>query len=82
VQNTLLTIDEVAERLRVSYASANRLVQSGELPGFRVGRLWRVREADLAAYVDAKVQAARARYPNFMIEHPDDDPEGDEHGEH
>lgn len=32
-----------------------RLIRSGELPAVRVGRNYRVRENDLAVYLDAQV---------------------------
>lgn len=51
----LLTAAEVAEQLRVSTMTIYRLIRSGELPAVRVGRNYRVREEDLAAYLDAQV---------------------------
>lgn len=51
IENTrLLTLDEVANALRVHRESVRRLILAGELPAFRVGHLWRIRESDLAAY--------------------------------
>lgn len=49
----LLTAAEVAYLLRVSKVTVCRLVSSGKLQGFRVGRAWRVRRSDLAQYVMA-----------------------------
>lgn len=41
-----LTVEEVAELMRVSKMTVYRLLHSGELPGIRVGRSFRVpREA-------------------------------------
>lgn len=51
----LLTAAEVADRLRVSTMTVYRLIRSGELPAVRVGRNYRVREADLAAYLEAQI---------------------------
>ena len=48
---TLLTIDEVAETLRVSKATVYRLVRTGELPASRVGPSIRVSEADLIDFL-------------------------------
>lgn len=42
-----LTTQEVAEVLNCAPLQARRLLEKGALPGFQVGRLWRVRRADL-----------------------------------
>lgn len=47
----LLTIADVAQRLRVSTKTIRRLIGSGELPAFKVGRLWRVSERDLQRFL-------------------------------
>lgn len=39
---TLLTPDEVAERLAVSPKIVRQWLRDGKLPGIRLGRLWRV----------------------------------------
>jgi excisionase family DNA binding protein len=55
VSVTLLTAAEVAEQLRVSTMTIYRLIRRGELPAVRVGRNYRVREADLDAYLASQV---------------------------
>jgi len=47
-----LTLDEVADFLKVNYQLIYRLVRSGELPAVRIGRLYRVMRADLDAYIE------------------------------
>lgn len=42
-----LTTQEVADVLRCTPLQARRLLEKGSLPGFRVGRQWRVRRADM-----------------------------------
>lgn len=51
----LLTAAEVAEDLRVSTMTVYRLIRRGELPAVRVGRNYRVRAADLEAYLADQV---------------------------
>ena len=51
----LLTAAEVAEQLRVSTMTVYRLIRRGELPAVRVGRNYRVRARDLAAFLDGQV---------------------------
>ncbi len=45
----LLTVAEVAEHLRVSRVTVWRWCRKGILPAFQVGRVWRIRRADLLA---------------------------------
>lgn len=55
-----LTVNEVAELLKVSDKTVRRLATRGELPSFRVGAQLRFRRADIDAWVDAQ-QAPGAR---------------------
>jgi excisionase family DNA binding protein len=43
LQNELLTVQEVADYLRVSRVTAWRWCQEGIIPAFRIGRIWRIR---------------------------------------
>lgn len=47
----LLTVNEVAELMRVSNMTIYRLIKSGELPATRVGRSYRLRQADVDGYL-------------------------------
>ena len=47
----LLTVSEVAQRLRLHEMTVRRHIRSGQLPAVRVGRRIRVREEDLAEFV-------------------------------
>jgi len=47
----LLTLDEVAEKLRVSRRTVERLVDAGRIRVLRVGRRVRVAETELETYV-------------------------------
>lgn len=49
----LRTIDEAAELLNVSPRTVRRLIELGALPVHRLGRLVRIAEADLAAFLAA-----------------------------
>jgi excisionase family DNA binding protein len=53
----LLSIEDVAEILGLEYKSIYRLIRSGELPAARIGRVYRVNKADLAAYLERQKQA-------------------------
>ena len=49
----LLTVSEVAERLKVERRTVIRWVLEGRLRGFKLGggRFWRVRERDLKKFI-------------------------------
>jgi excisionase family DNA binding protein len=49
----LLSLAEAATILRVSRATAYRLVHAGELPAHRIGGSLRVDPRELRAYIDA-----------------------------
>ena len=47
----LLTCEEAAAHLRLHVRTVGRLLTQGTLPGVKVGRQWRLRRADLEAYL-------------------------------
>jgi len=47
----LLTCEEAASHLRLHVRTVGRLLKQGTLPGVKVGRQWRLRRADLDAYL-------------------------------
>jgi len=47
----LLTVNEVADLLRVSRMTVYRLIKNGEMPALRVGRSYRLREEDVHTYL-------------------------------
>jgi excisionase family DNA binding protein len=49
----LRTIDEAAELLNVSPRTVRRLIESGALPVHRLGRLVRIADQDLGAFLAA-----------------------------
>lgn len=47
----LLTVAEVAAAMRVSNMTVYRLIKAGDLPAVRVGKNYRIREADVERYL-------------------------------
>jgi len=47
----LLTVNEVADLLRVSRMTVYRLIKTGEMSAIRVGRNYRLREEDVHSYL-------------------------------
>ena len=51
VSNKLLTVNEVANILRVSNMTVYRLVKGGQIPAIRVGKNYRIKESDVNKYL-------------------------------
>ena len=49
-----LSLEEVADRLGVNYQLIYKEVRAGNLPAVKLGRLYRVAEADLLGYLEAR----------------------------
>ena len=46
-----LTVNEVADQLRISTMTVYRLIKNGDLPAVRIGKSYRLREDDVDAYL-------------------------------
>lgn len=53
--DTALTPRQVADQLGISRSKAYDLLDSGELPGFRVGSARRVRASDVQEYIEERM---------------------------
>jgi excisionase family DNA binding protein len=47
----LLTLSEAAQMLHVSTRTLQRMIRKNDLPAFKVGGQWRVRESQLAQWI-------------------------------
>lgn len=47
----MLTTKEVAEKLKVTQKTIRNLIESGELPAYRFGRDYRIKEEDFEEYI-------------------------------
>ena len=50
----LLTLPEAAELLHVSTRTLQRMIQRKDLPAFKVGGQWRVRESQLTRWIEGR----------------------------
>jgi excisionase family DNA binding protein len=50
----LLTLSEAADLLQVSTRTLQRMIRNGQLPAFKVGGQWRLRETQLLQWVENK----------------------------
>ena len=51
-----MTVRDVAKFLNVGNITVYRLVQAGELPGFKVAGSWRFQEADIRRWIEERKQ--------------------------
>ncbi|MGP6151633.1 MULTISPECIES: helix-turn-helix domain-containing protein [Bacillaceae] len=54
MQNDILTIEELMEALYIGRNYAYKLLNSGEIKGFRVGRSWRIPRTSLEEFIISK----------------------------
>lgn len=60
-QPAVMTVEEVAEYLRIPRGSVYRLAQRGGIPAHKVGRHWRFRRETIDRWLDAEVAGHHAR---------------------
>jgi excisionase family DNA binding protein len=53
-----ITVRDVAAYLNVTEKTVYRLVQRGELPGFKVAGAWRFRRRDIDAWIEEQKRVA------------------------
>lgn len=54
----LVTADRAAELLQLHPKTVKRLAQAGEVPGMKIGRVWRFRESALDAWMCAQLKSS------------------------
>ncbi|MGO3215484.1 DNA binding domain, excisionase family [Halomonas citrativorans] len=55
-ESAILTIKEVAEYLKVTERTIYRLAAAKKIPGFKVGGMWRFRQADIDDWITAQAE--------------------------
>lgn len=53
-RDKLLTLEEVAEYLRLNRFTVYRMAERGELPGAKIARRWRFKESSIRRWLDAR----------------------------
>ena len=54
MERDIWTVKQVAFYLRINPKTVYELLNSGELPGFKVGGSWRFKRADIKQWVDER----------------------------
>jgi excisionase family DNA binding protein len=62
VSEPLLTVNEVAQAMRVSNMTVYRLIKSGQLAAIRVGKNYRIRRSDLERYLSERAVRVNKEY--------------------
>ncbi len=52
MEKEIMTISQVAEYLQLSEMTTYKLVQEGKIPGFKIGRHWRIKRDDLHELIE------------------------------
>lgn len=55
--NNFMTVEDVAEMLRINKSTVYRMAKQGRLPATRVGRQWRFRLSALEEFLDSGGEA-------------------------
>ena len=55
----LLTVEDIAALLGITLRGARLVLERGELPGFRLGRRWYLRQNEFDEAIDKKVKEGR-----------------------
>ncbi|TKJ45374.1 hypothetical protein CEE35_04245 [Candidatus Aerophobetes bacterium Ae_b3b] len=56
---TVLTLKEVAQRLKLHPNTLRRYAKQGKLPAMKFGRVWRIEEEDLKDFMRAMKQEVK-----------------------
>ncbi len=58
-EDEIMTVSEVAQYLRISEVTTYKFIQDGKIPGFKIGRHWRVKRSDLAEFIEKQKRNER-----------------------
>jgi len=62
VEDTILTIEEVAKYLRVSERTVYDWAQKGEIPSGKIGTVWRFKKSEIEQWVNNRLSAGKLNY--------------------
>ncbi len=57
----VLTVEEVANLLKLSKITIYRLIKTGEIPAYKIGASWRINKKDLELYIEAKKKGSNEK---------------------
>ena len=54
VEETYFTVEEVAERLKVSHMTVYRWIKAGQLAAYKIGGEFRITERDIEGFLEGR----------------------------
>jgi len=58
---TMMTMEEVADYLRVTRSTIHRLLKRNEIPAFRIGRHWRFNVAEIDRWCASRISSENTK---------------------
>jgi excisionase family DNA binding protein len=68
-RTNFFTAEEVGEIFKIPTRAVHHLARTGQIPGFKVGRIWRFYEEEIFDWIDEKY--FRRANPDIEISDPD-----------
>jgi len=68
MEKEYLTIEEVAEKLRVNKRTVYRLAIKGKIPAFKFGKSWRISSEKLEKFLEVKYKSNKQVFRKERLE--------------
>lgn len=68
MEDTILTIDEVAKYLRVSERTVYEWAQKGEIPSGKIGTVWRFKKSDIEKWVNDRLSSTKIEPVDISVQ--------------
>ena len=68
MEDTILTIEEVANYLRVSDRTVYDWAQRGEIPAGKIGTVWRLKKSEVEKWVNDRLSSSGARIKDDVVQ--------------
>lgn len=66
-QDRYQTVQQLAERLGVAEATVRQWIKTGELRAIDIGKGWRIADADLTSFLEARETAPRSQLKSLSV---------------
>jgi excisionase family DNA binding protein len=66
-QDRYQTVQQLAERLEVAEATVRQWIKTGELRAIDIGKGWRIADADLTSFLEARETAPRSQLKSLSV---------------
>jgi len=66
-EKSLLTVEEVAHSLHCAESTVTKRLRAGMLPGFKIGKVWRIKRDEFDAWCIERSGLSRGDRPRSVI---------------